>query len=363
MKKHTFVFLDGLRGLAALLVMVAHTNDYFGVWGNRSYLAVDVFFILSGFVIAHAYEQKLKDGSLSFGGFFRKRIIRLYPMYLVSLALASVLIVIGGFMQGNNILLWTGYTALLTSLFITRFSSDMLFTLNPPYWSLFYEFIVNFLYAALAPFLTTKALIIILVTSASVLFVSAFNNGHLNIGFGNGVQHYITGLARSVFGIIMGVLLYRVRYRFIENFSYISPWVPIFVVISALLIPKTQGYDFLIDFLIVTLLFPVSILIASQFKDSRFNSSLLMLGAASYPLYVIHYPVSVFITTSLDSIGYKHIISEYAPFTGITLTIFLVVLSLILVKFIEDPMRSWLSKLSIKKIKSVLSLKNQGQTP
>jgi len=45
MKKHTFVFLDGLRGLAALLVMVAHTNDYFGVWGNRSYLAVDVFYI------------------------------------------------------------------------------------------------------------------------------------------------------------------------------------------------------------------------------------------------------------------------------------------------------------------------------
>jgi peptidoglycan/LPS O-acetylase OafA/YrhL len=343
--------------------MVAHTNDYFGVWANRSYLAVDVFFILSGFVIAHAYEQKLKDGSLSFGGFFRKRIIRLYPMYLLSLALASVLILIAGFMQGNNILLWTGYTALLTSVFITRFSGDMLFTLNPPYWSLFYELLVNFLYAAIAPFLTTKALIIILVTSASVLFFSAFNNGHLNIGFGNSIQHYIAGMARSVFGIMMGVLLYRIRDRLIEKVSYISPWVPIFVVISALLIPKTQSYDFLIDFLIITLLFPVSILIASQFKESRFNSSLLMLGAASYPLYVIHYPISKFITTSLDTIGYKHLISEYAPFTGILLTIFLVILSLLLVKFIENPVRAWLNTLSMKKLRLAFSLKKQTSAP
>src|SRR4051794_20912274 len=92
-KPHKFLALDGIRGVAALFVLTLHVSHYFGFSFVRSYLAVDVFFMLSGFVIAHAYDSRLAARSLTAREFMGVRIARLYPMYLLSALLCAVILV------------------------------------------------------------------------------------------------------------------------------------------------------------------------------------------------------------------------------------------------------------------------------
>ena len=92
--KHQLVLFDGLRGVAALLIVLRHTSSYWGFTIYRTYLAVDIFFILSGFVIGLAYDQKLTSGAMSKKQFLFVRFVRLYPMYLISVGLCIVLFLI-----------------------------------------------------------------------------------------------------------------------------------------------------------------------------------------------------------------------------------------------------------------------------
>src|SRR5580692_3274314 len=77
--RQRLVALDGARGLSALAVAFFHFDR--NVWPAHGYLAVDLFFLLSGYVIAGAYETRLQRGS-GLGWFFGVRMARLYPIYL-----------------------------------------------------------------------------------------------------------------------------------------------------------------------------------------------------------------------------------------------------------------------------------------
>ena len=80
--KHVYATLDGIRGIAAALVAMRHAGALFPGWDfPNSGLAVDLFFVISGFVVASAYDRRLADG-LTLGAFMRIRLIRLYPLYL-----------------------------------------------------------------------------------------------------------------------------------------------------------------------------------------------------------------------------------------------------------------------------------------
>ena len=81
-KKVRFLTLDALRGVGAIAVMAGHAGIVLGAYMPPfMYLAVDMFFVLSGFVLAHAYDRKFAEG-LSVGAFLKARIARLYPIYL-----------------------------------------------------------------------------------------------------------------------------------------------------------------------------------------------------------------------------------------------------------------------------------------
>src|SRR6185312_1216171 len=82
-----FPILNGMHGIAAILIVVRHTAPIFGQNPfSESYLAVDLFFVLSGVVIANAYESKLLEG-MEVAQFAKIRLIRLYPLYALSLFL------------------------------------------------------------------------------------------------------------------------------------------------------------------------------------------------------------------------------------------------------------------------------------
>jgi hypothetical protein len=89
--KNYFFFLDELRGVAALSVVLLHASQAFGFGLNsHASLAVDFFFCLSGFVLAHRYDQKLKSGVLLSSAFFLKRLLRLYPLIVAGVGLGVV---------------------------------------------------------------------------------------------------------------------------------------------------------------------------------------------------------------------------------------------------------------------------------
>src|ERR1700692_1948753 len=95
--RNRYAYLDGIRGLAAILVLVRHTGNFWHFGFYRSYLAVDLFFILSGFVIAYAYDEKLREGAISFTQFLKIRLIRLYPVFLMSLVMCAIVALISIF--------------------------------------------------------------------------------------------------------------------------------------------------------------------------------------------------------------------------------------------------------------------------
>ena len=83
--KPRYEILDGLRGVAAMIVVVYHLFEDFGAGvavqgANHGYLAVDFFFVLSGFVIGYAYDDRWDR--MSYGDFFKRRLIRLHPMVI-----------------------------------------------------------------------------------------------------------------------------------------------------------------------------------------------------------------------------------------------------------------------------------------
>ena len=179
--KPHYEILDGLRGVAALLVVFYHIFEglSFAAGGtvitviNHGYLAVDFFFILSGFVIGYAYDDRWGK-TLTLGNFFKRRLIRLHPMIVMGAVLGVVFYVLQGCEQWDGTHVGTSMImlALLCALFFIpatpgscydiRGNGEM-FPLNGPSWSLFFEYIGNLLYALFIHRLSTKALTVLVV--------------------------------------------------------------------------------------------------------------------------------------------------------------------------------------------------------
>lgn len=348
LSSNRYVFLDAIRGVAALFVVIRHTELFWGIHFYRSYLAVDVFFLLSGFVIAHAYEQRLAAGSLSSGAFFKYRLIRLYPMFLLSAMLSLV-----AFFVCLVALKYYGYLAALTVqdmfflivpvLFFLPSSysgrCDFLFPINGPYWSLLDELLVNLIYVVIRPSLHKRMLFICISLAGLGLCIVLMLNGYADLGGKDCLRNWGGGLFRAMFGFFMGLALYRYG-----NFGadvlkkWISPWVVLLFIALVLMSPSLRGYDLLIDMALILILFPIAVL-AAQGHSSKYERLLLVMGRVSYPMYVLHWPVANLLLSVAGYSIYKH-----APFSGIALIAFLVVLSLLLEKYYELPVRRYLSK-------------------
>jgi peptidoglycan/LPS O-acetylase OafA/YrhL len=108
-----FNTLDGIRGLAAILVVIFHAEQFFGARPfPKSYLAVDVFFLLSGAVVANAYEHRLQS-DMSLARFTWLRIVRIYPLYLLGTVLGVVAVIVAGSKLDASLPLLLGGAVLL----------------------------------------------------------------------------------------------------------------------------------------------------------------------------------------------------------------------------------------------------------
>ena len=289
------MLLDGLRGLAAFAVILDHApQNILGDLVPGRYLAVDFFFVLSGFVLANAYGKKL-EGGWSVFSFMRARVIRLYPLYFAGLII-GVSLTLTGILRGweTTPVGQVGVFLLFGLLFLPSppiydFGGGHLYPFNGPSWSLFLELVVNFIYGLIAKALTWRWLTVILVAGAlAVAFTLARHRDVAGPGWLWG--HFDAAMARVVFDFFAGVALFRMRDRF--RHLKLPPVIPVLMFLAVIAAPVAAEWRYAYDAAAAIVFMPVIVAFASEASVSGRLAALCGgLGAVSYGVYVLHVPL------------------------------------------------------------------------
>ena len=318
-------------------MVVLHHESYWSGYqiASGGYLAVDVFFVLSGFVIAHSYDARLGQG-MSTRQFTLIRAIRFWPLYMVGLLLGLAVEILmisthNHYAQplANVIATAVLGTFFLPTLFHTRF--DGTFPLNNVSWSLFFELIVNILYSAIFRWLTMRVLLIIALCSCVLLTYFAMRAGSLDIGFNR--FSIFPGLVRTVFSFSLGVIIYRSKYRKLS----IPLWVLTLVLVALLAAPVLGNWRVVYDLLAVVLVSPAIVLAGSSSQPGPLLEPLATrLGLVSYAIYTVHRPL-----ISLADTATRRLHPTKFP-AVIMFTVGVVVLGFWLNEHFDKPTRRWL---------------------
>ncbi|WP_114936708.1 acyltransferase family protein [Mucilaginibacter endophyticus] len=293
--KQHFEILDGLRGIAAIAVVIFHFMEFVVPDYNKSfiahaYLAVDFFFCLSGFVIAYAYDNKLK--SLGLPLFFKLRLIRLHPLVVIGSVIGLLAFVFDPFSNlyatygiGQTLLMFLSSSLLIPyPLIHERYFN--LFHLNPPTWSLFWEYIANIVYALVLVKIRNKGLWLLTVIAAILLCYEASTAKCLAVGYGG--DNFGGGAIRVCYSFLAGILVYRSNFIIKSRLGFLVIGL---LLLMAFLVPFSDETNHITDPLIVIFYFPVLVALgAGAGLHTRFAKICKFSGDISYPLYVIHYP-------------------------------------------------------------------------
>ena len=320
--KPHFALLDGLRGVAALLVVWYHVFEGFAfaeaVNGagegvikviNHGYLAVDFFFLLSGFVMGYAYDERWGKG-FTVREFFRRRLIRLHPMVLFGALFGALAFLLGGAQQwdGSPVALHFVLLAVVAGCFMipalpgvgyeVRGNGEM-FPLNGPSWSLFFEYIGNILYALAIRRLATRWLVALVVLLGLLLtgFALTDPSGYGCIGVGwtlDGVN-FVGGLLRMTFPYSLGLLMSRHFKPCRIKGAFLLSTLLLLVLFHVPAIAPAGGIclNGLYEMGCIIVAFPLIVWLSASAAQGTPSEEALYrgLGQLSYPLYLTHYPI------------------------------------------------------------------------
>lgn len=344
--KHKFLTLDGLRGVAAMAVVSMHTSDVLGgMVLPRAYLAVDLFFMMSGIVLAYAYEQRLAGG-MTVRQFMLARIIRLYPLYILG-TLLSILGIAAGLLGGISFELWTAPKLLWASIpalamlpsYAAGFSTY--YPLNGPTWSLMFELIVNFCYVLFFPRLTTRVLLTVMGLSLAGLADIALAGQTLDIG-ADWVTAY-GGAPRVFWSFPAGVLLYRLLSA--GRLPKIRIPAPVLMV-GSLLIYAVQlpvGVVPLWDLFVIIILLPCIAFAAMTNEPAVGARIYAWLGLISYPVYMLHISAYHVLRKVVNKvIGAE--LDNLTPWIGLFLLAAIAIIGWAADALYDRPVRSWLQR-------------------
>jgi len=357
--KPHYPILDGLRGIAAIIVVTFHLAEPFSTsnldkFVNHGYLAVDFFFLLSGFVMGYAYDDRWYK--ITPGNFFKRRIIRLQPMVVLGMTLGAI-----GFYFTDSTLwplihtipLWKmllvlliGYTILPVPLSLDIRGWEEMHPLNSVGWSLFFEYIANILYAVWIRKFSKTTLSILVGIAAAALIHLAITNGDVSGGWTLNAEQVRIGLTRVMFPFFAGLLLSRIaRPTRIKNaFLWCS-----LLVAAVLYMPRIGGagqmwMNGIYDSVCIIIVFPLIVYLGASgvMQTQKENRICKFLGDISYPLYLVHYPVVYFYVAWISN-NKGMTIAEAWPYALLILT-GSIILAYAALKWYDEPVRKWLRK-------------------
>lgn len=280
--------LDGLRGFAAIAVVAFHTPGPLQDLVPSAYLAVDLFFVLSGYVIARSYDTRIASGLMGVGDFVRTRFIRLYPLLFIG-ALIAVATEMGGIALGVTDDDPKRFAAQILGVFlvapVTWAEDEFLFSLNVPVWSLFFEIVANLAFVTWFSFFTRR--LAMFVAFAAIALIAAVTlSGSAEIGAE--WTSFAGGFARVAFSFFVGVLIFRVRERM--SIPALPAWAYPPILIAALA-ADPHGFKAAYDLFCILVVFPLMVAGAARVEpQGALQESYAFLGAVSYGVYVLHYP-------------------------------------------------------------------------
>ena len=364
--KPHYVLLDGLRGVAALVVIIYHVFECFD-WSPvpHGYLAVDFFFVLSGFVIGYAYDDRWQpaDGQkrLTTGGFFLRRLIRLHPVVIAGAVLGVVCYLLQGSVRWDGTHVGVGLVmlAMLLNMFMLPLvpgaSADVrgngeMFPLNGPHWSLFFEYIGNILYALLLRRLPTRILALLAFGLGCLLVNICLSDGYLGVGWSMVDGGLWSGMIRMLFPYTTGMLMSRLFRPVRIKYSF---WVCTAIIVAVACLPLVFGnllssVGGAYDAVCVIILFPILVWLGASELTTDANTRQIsaLLGNLSYPLYAIHYPLMYLFYAHIGFDGNLVTINRLSEvwLAALVVPVASIVLAWLCFRYYDLPLRRWLTK-------------------
>lgn len=364
--KPHYEILDGLRGVAAITVVWFHIFEAFATSHldqsfNHGYLAVDFFFMLSGFVVGYAYDDRW--GTMRIKEFLKRRVIRLHPMVVMGAVIGAVMF----YTQGCSV--WDVSEVTIAALFVATFINALLipatpgsevrgvgemYPLNGPSWSLFFEYIGNILYAFFIRKLSTRALTLLVIIAGCGLATFAIFGplGDICVGFSLTGTEFTGGFLRLLFSFSMGLLLSRIFKPIKIKGAF---WICSLAVVILLIVPRIGGAEHLwmngvYDTVCCVVFFPILLYLGASGKstDKYTTRVCKFLGDISYPLYMVHYP---FIYLYYAWVKNEDLTFEQSLPGAIGVVVGSIIFAYICLKFYDIPVRRYLTNrfLKIKK--------------
>jgi peptidoglycan/LPS O-acetylase OafA/YrhL len=342
--KQHFEILDGLRGVAALAVVIFHFMewvfaDFSKNFIGHGFLAVDFFFCLSGFVMGYAYDERIR--TMGIGAFFKSRLIRLHPLVV----LGSVLGLLGFLLDpfASPLAYDTGKLAslfvcslLLIPLPLMKERAFNLFAFNAPSWSLFFEYVANIFYAFVLCKVGRRSLAALTILAAVGICMVSYRAGNLLGGWSK--DNFLDGGARVGYSFLAGLFLYRSNWIIKNRLGFTSLAILLFL---AFIMPWSK-WNWLTEILVVVLYFPLLVSLgAGSSLSPQWKKVCRFSGNLSYPLYMTHY-------AAIWAFGHyytskKPPVSEL-PYIIIPGIVFLVVIAYLVMVFFDIPVRRYLTK-------------------
>lgn len=359
--KPHYDILDGLRGVAAFTVVAFHifeanSKGMLEQIINHGYLAVDFFFMLSGFVISYAYDDRWNR--MTTGGFFKRRLERLQPMVIIGMVIGALLFYYADSPKWpmiHTVPIWQVVVVMLVGFTLIPLPPSMdirgwqeMHPLNGPGWSLFYEYVANILYALILRRISKLVLSILTIVSAGFLIHYAVTNpnGDLMGGWTLNFEQLKIGFIRLFFPFLAGLLMARtVRIGRINNAFLVSS----IILLIALAIPRIGGVEGkwlngVYESIVIICIFPLIIYIGASGRISgtltkKFSK---ILGNLSYPIYITHFPL-IYIYSAWVSRN-PQAETVYLVAYGVLTFLLATVIGYITFYYYDEPFRRWLKK-------------------
>ena len=369
--KPRYEILDGLRGVAAVVILVYHLFEACGIVLGHAYLGVDFFFALSGFVIGYAYDDRWER--MSVGDFFKRRLVRLHPMLIMGTTVGLLLYYLGKCEAFPYIGQWPWWRVLVMYLYTCLMlpmarSWDMrgwddTNSFNGSTWSLQWEYVANIIYAFVLRFLPKAALVALTAVAAMGTIDITFNLDTLGLlegrfgapytvngGWNLSSQELYVGAVRLAYPFLVGLLLSRLKGVLKVRYAFALCSL---LVVAMMLWPVMEGVvNGIFEAACILVLIPTIVAIGagSTVSGKRSMRVCKFLGDISYPLYITHLPL-IYVQLAWMSNNPEATTGE-AIVVAVSVFVMAIALAYAALKLFDMPVREWLTEHWLKKKKA-----------